>query len=115
MSCELRLSTSQTADVCKESIDAVLATAGFITSDVGFFAMYQGTPWLRRVVQDYAGLHNARTLDTFVRTGYLFGAVLPAGLFLAEQDGLLGPDDLVMATGGGSGMTFGSILMRWGQ
>lgn len=104
-----------TADVCKESIDAALASSGDAASDVDFFAMYQGTPWLRRVVQDHVGLDRARSLDSFARTGYLFAAVLPAGLALAEQAGLLADGDLVLATGGGTGMTFGSLLLRWGS
>jgi len=104
-----------TADVCKESIDAVLARAGLAVNDIGFFAMYQGTPWIRRVVQDHAGLGHARSIDTFAQTGYLFAGILPAGLALAEQSGLLADDDLVLATGGGTGMTFGSIVMRWGH
>lgn len=104
----------KTAEVCKESIDAVLATAGVTARDIGFFAMYQGTPWIHRVVQDYAGLQHARSIDTFSRTGYLFSAILPAELALAEQAGLLVDDDLVLATSGGTGITFGSIVMRWG-
>lgn len=104
----------ETAEVGKESIDAVLTTAGITARDIEFFAMYQGTPWIHRVVQDYAGLQHARSLETFSRTGYLFSAVLPAGLALAEQAGLLVNGDLVLATSGGTGITFGSIVMRWG-
>jgi 3-oxoacyl-[acyl-carrier-protein] synthase III len=104
----------ETADLCKEGIDEVLATAGVTANDVGFFAMHQGTAWIRRIVQDHAGLERARTVDTFAETGYLFAAIVPAGLARAEQAGLLGQDDLVLATGGGTGMTFGSILLRWG-
>lgn len=104
----------ETAEVCKESIDAALAKAGVMARDIGFFAMYQGTPWIQRVVQAYAGLQHARLIETFSRTGYLFSAILPAGLALAEQAGLLVDDDLVLATGGGTGITFGSIVMRWG-
>ncbi|HEY0482526.1 MAG TPA: 3-oxoacyl-[acyl-carrier-protein] synthase III C-terminal domain-containing protein [Kofleriaceae bacterium] len=103
-----------TADVCKESIDAALASAGLATRDVGFFAMHQGTPWLRRVAQDHAGLGHARSIESFARTGYLFAAILPAGLVLGQDAGLLADDDLVLATGGGPGMTFGSIALRWG-
>jgi 3-oxoacyl-[acyl-carrier-protein] synthase-3 len=111
---QMRALFLETADVCKESIDAVLADAGCLPRDIQFFAMYQGTPWLRRVVQEHTGLAHARSIDSFARTGYLFAAVLPAGLALAEQDGQLAPGDLVLATGGGTGMTFGSIILRWG-
>jgi 3-oxoacyl-[acyl-carrier-protein] synthase-3 len=103
-----------TADLCKEGIDAVLARTGLTTSDVKFFAIHQGTPWLRRVVQDHAGLGHARSIDTFAQTGYLFAGIQPAGLALTDQAGLLADGDVVLATGGGTGMTFGSVLLRWG-
>jgi len=103
-----------TADVCKEGIDAVLASSARTTTDVGFFAMHQGTPWIRRVVQRHAGLEHARSTDSFAQTGYLFACTVPAALALAERAGLLADDDLVLATSGGPGITFGSIAMQWG-
>lgn len=102
------------ADVCKESIDAALAAARLSPGDVGFFAMHQGTPWLLRVAQELAGLEHARTVDSFAKTGYLFAAILPAGLAIAERAGLIGDGDLVLATAGGPGITFGSVAIRWG-
>ena len=92
----------------------MLARSGLTTSDVRFFAMHQGTPWIRKVVQDHAGLGHARWIDTFAQVGYLFAGIQPAALALAERAGLLANDDIVLATGGGTGVTFGSVLMRWG-
>jgi 3-oxoacyl-[acyl-carrier-protein] synthase III len=103
----------QTAEVCREAIDATLDSVGLSPQDVEFFAMYQGTPWIRRVVQEHAGLEHARSIDSFAQTGYLFSAILPAGLALADQAGLLADDDLVLAAGGGTGITFGAVVMRW--
>ncbi len=103
-----------TADVCKESIEGALASSGLTTTDIGFFAMHQGTPWLLRVVQDHAGLGHARSVDSFAQTGYLFASTVPAALALAEHAGLLTDGDHVLATGGGPGITYGSIAMRWG-
>ena len=104
-----------TADVCRESVDAVLAATGKTTDAVDFFSMYQGTPWLRSVVQQHVGLSNARSIDTFAETGYLFAALLPTGMYYVQERGLLRDDDLVMVTGGGTGMTYGSMLLRWGR
>jgi 3-oxoacyl-[acyl-carrier-protein] synthase III len=104
-----------TADVCKASIDAVLAEVGLTAGDVAFFAIHQGTPWLRRVVQDHAGLGHARSIDTFAQTGYLFAGIQPAGLALAERAELLADGDHVLITGGGTGMTYGSAVLRWGS
>jgi 3-oxoacyl-[acyl-carrier-protein] synthase-3 len=111
---QMREVFTMTADACKEGIDAVLADAELTTADITMFAMYQSTPWLCRVVQRYAGLDHARTIDSFSRTAYLFAAVLPAGIYLAEQAGQIADGELVLATGGGTGMTFGSTVMRWG-
>jgi len=103
-----------TADVLKESIDAVLASAELTARDIDFFAIHQGTPWLLRVVQDHAGLGHARVVESFPQTGYLFAAIVPVGLALAERAGTLGDGDLVLASAGGPGITFGSLVMRWG-
>ena len=103
-----------TAEVCKLSIDAVLARAARTPRDVDYLCIYQGTPWLNRVVQDYAGLAHARSHDTFAELGYLSAAMLPANLYLARQRGLLQDGDRVVLTGGGTGMTYGATLLRWG-
>jgi 3-oxoacyl-[acyl-carrier-protein] synthase-3 len=104
----------QTADVCKASIDEVLARAQLDAAAVDYFAIHQGTPWLRRVVQEYAGLSCARSIETFTRTAYLFACTLPASLALAEEQRLLAPDDIVMLAGGGPGTTHGATVLRWG-
>jgi 3-oxoacyl-[acyl-carrier-protein] synthase-3 len=103
-----------TADVLKETIDAALARSSLTPNDIDFFAMHQGTRWLRRVVQDHAGLRRARSVETFSQIGYLFGSIQPASLALAERAGLLAENDIVLVTGGGTGVTVGSAVMRWG-
>jgi len=111
---QMRALLLMTPETCKETIDGALESAQLSPRDIGFFAMHQGTPWIRRVVQDYAGLGHTRYIDSFAQTGYLFASIIPAGLVLAERAGLLADGDVVLATAGGTGMTFGSIVMRWG-
>jgi 3-oxoacyl-[acyl-carrier-protein] synthase-3 len=105
----------KTADVCKESVDAVLASSGHVAGDIDFLCVYQGTPWLGRLVQDYLEMGHARSFETFERLGYLSAAMIPANLCLAEEAGVLKTDDLVVLTGGGTGMTYGAALLRWGR
>jgi 3-oxoacyl-[acyl-carrier-protein] synthase-3 len=102
-----------TVDVIKQSVDAALADAGLTARDVSFVCMHQGTPWLRELVQKYTGLEHARSVETFTRFGYLFAAILPAGLLCAQAEGLLSPGDVVILCGGGTGMTYGATVMRW--
>jgi 3-oxoacyl-[acyl-carrier-protein] synthase-3 len=104
----------QIADVIKTSVDALLARTGIRAEEITFFCMHQGTPWLRRVVEDYCGLVNARSVETFARTGYLFASILPVGLHEAERQGLLARGDLVMLAAGGAGMTYGATVVEWG-
>jgi 3-oxoacyl-[acyl-carrier-protein] synthase III len=105
----------RTVDVSRESILAALAAAGHAPADVDVFAMHQGMPWLRRLVQDHAGLDRARAVDTFATTGHLFGAFLTSTLVAARDQGAVGEGDLVVLAGGGNGMSYGAAVMRWGR
>lgn len=105
----------RTVDLSRESIDAALARAGHTAADVDVFAMHQGMPWLRELVQQHAGLARARSVDTFAVTGHLFSAFVPSTLAIAESRGVLGEDDLVVIAGGGNGMTYGAAVVRWGR
>ena len=80
-----------------------------------FFCIHQGTPWLRRLAQEAAGLTGAHTIETFTKTGYLFSAILPLGLRFAEDDGLIKSGDIVVLFGGGTGMTYGATVVEWGR
>ena len=104
----------QIADICKESISTALKTAGQAPNAVDFFCMHQGTPWLRRVIQDYVGLDRARSFDLFAKTAHLMASNIPATLAAAHDAGELRPDDLVVLMGGGQGMTYGASVLRWG-
>lgn len=103
------------ADICKESIGTALERAGETPKAVDFFAMHQGTPWLRKVIQDYVGLERARSFDLFHKTAHLMASNIPATLAGADEAGELRPGDLVVLMGGGQGMTYGASVLRWGS
>jgi 3-oxoacyl-[acyl-carrier-protein] synthase III len=104
----------ETADRALEVVGAALAEAGHAPGDVEFFAVHQGTPWLRRVTQEVIGLVRAQGIDTFATTGYLFGASIPLVLERAQHQGMLAPGCLVVLHGGGVGATYGAVVARWG-
>lgn len=104
-----------TVDRGVEVVGAALRDAGLTPYDVDFFAVHQGTPWLRRLAQEALGLGRARYVDLFARTGYLFAASIPAVLHDGHRDRLLAPGDVVVMYGGGTGPTYGAIAMRWGE
>ncbi|HTJ44949.1 MAG TPA: 3-oxoacyl-[acyl-carrier-protein] synthase III C-terminal domain-containing protein [Kofleriaceae bacterium] len=103
------------ADQAKEVCDAVIEGAHVRREEIRFFASHQGTPWVRKVAQELAGLSHARSIDAFPYTGTLFASNIPLILRSAEDEGLVSPDDLVVLFGGGTGVVYGATLVRWGR
>jgi len=104
----------RTVDCSAEGIEAALAQAKLQPDDVDAFVMHQGFPWMRELVQARAGLTRARSVETFTRTGHLFSAFVPSTMVAAQRAGVIADDQIVLAVGGGSGMTYGAAVMRWG-
>ena len=104
-----------TADFGKEVIDDALAQAGLRHDEVDFFACHQGTRWLRYVTQRLAGLTHARAVDTFEWAGSISAANIPLVLATAEREGLLRDGDVVTTFAGGTGITYASLVLRWGR
>ncbi len=109
-----RQSFLETADRAGEVIGDVLAKAGRAPADIDVVAVHQGTPWLRELTMDIAGLTRARHVDIFGGTGYLFGASIPFVLEASHRQGLLEDRHNVLLFGGGVGATFAGIVMSWG-
>ncbi len=105
----------ETVDRCVEVVEHVLATADVPAASVDFFAAHQGTSWLRALAQQQSGLTHARTVDLFTHIGYVFAASLPLVLDAGVRDGSLRDGDLAMIFGGGTGITYGATLLRWGR
>ncbi|MBX3186397.1 MAG: 3-oxoacyl-ACP synthase III family protein [Labilithrix sp.] len=103
------------ADRGKEVSDAALREARMSPSDVDFFVVHTGTPWFRQVMQEHFGLTSARSIESFSSTAYVFSVSIPLGLSLGEREGLLRSDDVVLLHGGGTGVTYGSLVLRWGR
>lgn len=104
-----------TVDQCSEVIDAALAAAGCRAEDVGLLAVHQGRPWMLRLVQEQTGLGHARAIDLLPRVGHVFAASLPLVLDAALAQGALADGDLVVLLAGGTGITYGASVVRWGR
>ncbi|MCA9621046.1 MAG: hypothetical protein KC731_18615 [Myxococcales bacterium] len=103
------------ADNAKDAIAAALRDADLLPEAVDFYACHQGFPWLRRVTQRFAGLTNARSLDTFRLAANAASVNVPLVLAMAEREGMLNNGDVVVTYGGGSGITWSSLVLRWGR
>ncbi|MBI5508023.1 MAG: hypothetical protein HY903_04650 [Deltaproteobacteria bacterium] len=103
------------ADLAREVVSEALNDASLTVADVDFYACHQATEWFSRVTKDFIGLGNARTLSTFPWAGSLSAANVPLVLATAEREHLLKDRDVVATFSGGSGMTWSSVVLRWGH
>ncbi|HZS35878.1 MAG TPA: 3-oxoacyl-[acyl-carrier-protein] synthase III C-terminal domain-containing protein [Polyangia bacterium] len=102
------------ADQTRQIVGDALIDAKVTADEIDFYASHQPTDWLRRLTQQYAGLTNARGVDTFPWTGSLMPCNVPFQLAIGEREGLLGEGDLVATYTGGSGASWAGLIMRWG-
>ncbi len=99
----------------KQAVNGALSDAGLTPRDVNFFASHQATGWFRPLAQRFVGLDRARSVDTFATAGSLSSANVPLVLATAERQGLLHDGDVIATYSGGSGITWSSMILRWGR
>jgi 3-oxoacyl-[acyl-carrier-protein] synthase III len=103
------------ADLAKTSLDEALEAAGHRPEEMDFYATHQSTLWFRKVTQEYARLSKARTFDSFAWTTSLGASNIPFMLAMGEKERLLKDGDLVAMHTGGGGITWSSMILRWGR
>jgi 3-oxoacyl-[acyl-carrier-protein] synthase-3 len=98
-----------------ESATAALDRAGVSVDEVTWFAPHQAN---LRIIESAAGrlrIPPERTLVNIERYGNTSAASIPLVLSEAAEDGRLHDGDLVLLSGFGAGLTWGSALLRWGH
>ncbi len=96
-----------------QSAEDLLATCGLTIDDVDLYIPHQAN---RRII-DHAtrklGVPSERVVINVDRYGNTSSGSIPLALADAAADGRLRPGELVLMTGMGAGLTWGSALMRW--
>lgn len=110
-----RRSFLEIADCATDVVTDALAEAGRCAADVDFYAPHQPTAWFRDVTQQHLRLSKARSVDTFQSYASMFGANIPTSLSTAAESGQLRDGDLVLMFAGGAGLTYSTMLLRWGR
>jgi 3-oxoacyl-[acyl-carrier-protein] synthase-3 len=98
-----------------ESAKTTLDRTGFTVDDVTWFAPHQANA---RIIEAAAGrldIPMERTLVNIDRYGNTSAASIPLVLAEAADDGRITDGDLVLLSGFGAGLTWGSALIRWGR
>ena len=98
-----------------ESATTALARGGVGVDDITWFAPHQANVRIIEAAGNRLGIPAERTLVNIDRYGNTSAASIPLVLAEAADDGRLQPGDLVLLSGFGAGLTWGSALLRWGR
>jgi len=98
-----------------EASARVLAEAGVTADDVDLVVPHQANLRIIEAVAKYAGIPMERVMVTVHKYGNMSAATVPVSLVEAVQDGRVKPGSLVLMPGFGGGLTFGALLVRWGE
>ena len=97
------------ADVTTEA----LAACDCRPEDIGLFVYHQANSRIIRGIGQRLGLPDERVVDYVDRFANSSTATLPIALSVAEAEGRLRRDDLVLLSAFGGGLTWGATVMQW--
>jgi 3-oxoacyl-[acyl-carrier-protein] synthase-3 len=98
-----------------DSARATLERAGVTADDVDWFVPHQANARIIEAASNRLGIPAERTVVNISRYGNTSAASIPLALAEVAEAGELAAGDLVLMSGFGAGMTWGSALVRWGQ
>jgi 3-oxoacyl-[acyl-carrier-protein] synthase-3 len=98
-----------------ESSAATMERAGVSPDDVAWFVPHQANLRIIEAAAKRLGFGTDRTITNIEHYGNTSSASIPLALFEAVDDGRVSEGDLVLCSGVGAGLTWGSALVRWGQ
>jgi 3-oxoacyl-[acyl-carrier-protein] synthase-3 len=95
------------------SAEAVLDACGRRVEDVDVYVPHQANVRIIEHARKKLGVPAERTVINVDRYGNTSSGSIPLALADAEADGRLKPGELVLMTGMGAGLTWGSALIEW--
>jgi 3-oxoacyl-[acyl-carrier-protein] synthase III len=98
-----------------DSARVTLDRAGVTATDVAWFVPHQANIRIIDSAAGRLGIPKERTIVNIERYGNTSAASIPLALAEAAEDGRVCDGDLVLMSGFGAGMTWGSALLRWGK
>ena len=99
--------------VLVSSAEAVLQQCGESVEDVDVYVPHQANVRIIDHATKKLGIASDRVVVNVDRYGNTSSGSIPLALADAQADGRLRPGSLVLMTGMGAGLTWGSALMRW--
>lgn len=99
--------------VLVQSGEELLAKCGLTIDDVDLYIPHQANVRIIEHATRKLGVPSERVVINVDRLGNTSSGSIPLALADAAADGRLRPGELVLMTGMGAGLTWGSALMRW--
>jgi 3-oxoacyl-[acyl-carrier-protein] synthase-3 len=99
--------------VLVDSAEKVLDQSGVPVSEVDVYVPHQANVRIIEHARKKLGIPAERTVVNVDRYGNTSSGSIPLALGDAEADGRLRPGELVLMTGMGAGLTWGSALIEW--
>jgi 3-oxoacyl-[acyl-carrier-protein] synthase-3 len=96
-----------------EVIDATLAQAGYVASDIDWFVPHQANKRILDGAARKLGLNPERIIVTLDKHANTSAASIPLALAAACADGRIKKGNLVLLEAMGGGFTWGAVLLRW--
>jgi len=98
-----------------ESSSEVLKQYGVSANDVHLMVPHQANLRIIEAVARYAGVSMEKVMLTVQRYGNMSAATVPVALVEALEQGRIAPGSLLLMPGFGGGLTWASLLVRWGD
>jgi 3-oxoacyl-[acyl-carrier-protein] synthase-3 len=92
----------------------VLADRGLTADDVGLVVPHQANLRIIESVAKYAGVPMERVFVTVHKYGNMSAATVPVALCEALEEGRVQPGSWLLMPAFGGGLTFNSLLVKWG-
>jgi 3-oxoacyl-[acyl-carrier-protein] synthase-3 len=93
----------------------VLRDAGISADDVGLVVPHQANLRIIESVAKYAGIPMERVMLTVEKYGNMSAATVPVALVEALEEGRVEPGSWLLMPAFGGGLTYCSLLVRWGD
>ncbi len=98
-----------------DSAGIALERAGITADQVDWFVPHQANIRIIDAAANRLGIPSERLIVNLERFGNTSAASIPIAIVEAAEDGRLHDGDLVLLSGFGAGMTWGSAVLRWGR
>ncbi|HVS84640.1 MAG TPA: beta-ketoacyl-ACP synthase III [Gaiellaceae bacterium] len=99
--------------VLVQSANVIMERCGVTVDDVDLYVPHQANVRIIDHATNKLGFPSEKVVINVERYGNTSSGSIPLALADAEADGRLRPGQLVLMTGMGAGLTWGSALMRW--